>query len=333
MQSWVAVEATLVSVDIDVRHGGVPRWSNTYKLNAQYRYYYNDQIYVGERVGIQDRSYDSFGNWHRDTHDAMLKIHPLRVWVNPEEPTEAIVDRTLRWGLFSFSLIIVMAFGGLGAAGFVAVYGNDVAPRDQVTHDLIKPDWRKSHICSNTQLWGLWYTFTVIFLFCVWMTAQILITWESSNPYALAVLIFPLATLPFFTKLVRTTSAWRLLGNMPLHVYSTPATLGKEINGTIYLRRCLPAEAMTGASLRCIAKQRHTFGRLTRTEQRIIWSEQHLLQCDEMLDSSELKFAFLLPEFIPGLTGKEVVWKLLIKIKCDAPRIDHTRVYTIPVAN
>ena len=90
---------------------------------ARYRYHYGGIDYVGERVGIT-RFSDNIGSWHRDTQAWLREIKrsgaPLPIWVNPRHPAEAMIDRDMRWGLFSLVSVFCSIFVLIGAA---VIYG------------------------------------------------------------------------------------------------------------------------------------------------------------------------------------------------------------------
>ena len=41
---------------------------------------------------------------------------PIEIYVNPDEPSQSIVDREIRWGQLGLLLIFPLAFGGAGLA-------------------------------------------------------------------------------------------------------------------------------------------------------------------------------------------------------------------------
>ncbi len=94
MQSWHPTQAQLLSVS-----GGEKQ------TRALYRYQYNGVTYEGDRVYVAVFS-DNIGSYHSDLLARLRNIEragdPVTVWVNPDYPAQAVIDRDMRWGLFAF---------------------------------------------------------------------------------------------------------------------------------------------------------------------------------------------------------------------------------------
>ena len=124
MQDWQSTYAQLLSVS-----GG------NNQAQATYRYEINGATYQGDRVHVSTFS-DNIGSYHEDLL-ANLRRHqsagePVIVWVNPADPSQAVIDRNMRWGLFAlvsgfcsiFILIgLLVAYSGIRAANKKPVAG------------------------------------------------------------------------------------------------------------------------------------------------------------------------------------------------------------------
>ncbi len=118
MQGWQSTNAQLLSVS-----------GSENQTNARYRYEYDGATYQSERVYVTAFN-DNIGSYHAELL-GRLKSHeranePVRVWVNPQDPTQAVIDRDMRWGLFAlmtgfcsvFILIgLVVMFAGSRPSG------------------------------------------------------------------------------------------------------------------------------------------------------------------------------------------------------------------------
>jgi hypothetical protein len=103
-EDWVRVQATVDS------------WS---RGSIAYHYKFGDATYQGDRLGVNPiGGKDNIDSWYSDMasmiSDAKSGRKPLMVWVNPENPTESMVDRTIRWKLVAFALPFALGFGGVG---------------------------------------------------------------------------------------------------------------------------------------------------------------------------------------------------------------------------
>ena len=95
MKSWPQVEAQLQSA-------GVNDDGDTYQAIARYSYRYQAQNYTSERVAIMGGS-DNIGDFQSDLARQLELAHrmgqPVPAWVNPENPSDAVLNRDLRWNL------------------------------------------------------------------------------------------------------------------------------------------------------------------------------------------------------------------------------------------
>ena len=103
-QEWVRVQATVDS------------WS---RGSVAYHYKFGDATYAGDRLGVNPiGGKDNIDSWYSDISsmisDAKSGRKPLMVWVNPDNPAESMVDRTIRWKLVAFALPFALGFGGVG---------------------------------------------------------------------------------------------------------------------------------------------------------------------------------------------------------------------------
>ncbi len=105
-EDWVRVKATVDSYD---RGAG----------SVTYRYMFDGVEHRGDRLGANPiGGTDDIDGWH----DGMATLitaaqdgsKPLTVWVNPDNPSESMVDRTVRWKLGAFIVPFAFGFGGVG---------------------------------------------------------------------------------------------------------------------------------------------------------------------------------------------------------------------------
>ena len=107
-RDWVRVRAEVLD------HGGG---------RVLYRYSFNDKSYTGDRLGSNVLGgTDNVDSWH-DEMESMLSSakaegKPVSVFVNPDNPSESMVDREIRWKLMVFFLPFALAFGGVGLGAF-----------------------------------------------------------------------------------------------------------------------------------------------------------------------------------------------------------------------
>ena len=103
-EQWVRVKANVTSFS----EGGV-----------NYTYQFAGKNYSGDRLGANPiGGTDNIDSWHNDMQSMLSEAKsgskPITVWVNPDNPSESMVDRTIRWKLVAFIIPFAMGFGGVG---------------------------------------------------------------------------------------------------------------------------------------------------------------------------------------------------------------------------
>lgn len=111
---WIEVPATIHDVDLVVRHGD----AITYTVNSSYSYNFNGVRHLGDRVSLSSGS-DNLGSYWQDLESTLLaaqRSNEASAIINPNNPSESVLDRTLRWGTVIFGLMFLIIFCGIGAA-------------------------------------------------------------------------------------------------------------------------------------------------------------------------------------------------------------------------
>lgn len=115
MKSWTMVEARLDEARL--RNHSDTEGDDVYKVGARYRYVVEGREYTGARVAISGMA-DNVGDFQlalgSELEAALRLDRPIHVWVNPRRPAEAVIDRSLRPGLFAGQLFFMLATGGIG---------------------------------------------------------------------------------------------------------------------------------------------------------------------------------------------------------------------------
>ncbi|GAA5168832.1 DUF3592 domain-containing protein [Viridibacterium curvum] len=114
MQDWHPLEAQLLSAGLEQRGSRTRTWLAT----ARYRYQFGGKTYIGQRVAINE-SADNIGDFQQTLgfrlRGAMRAGQSVQIWVNPQNPAEAVIDRSLRGSLMAYFSLFVVLFGGVGA--------------------------------------------------------------------------------------------------------------------------------------------------------------------------------------------------------------------------
>lgn len=121
MQFWQPVNATLLAASLNSSRSSK---STSYTVTARYRYEVAGKVYEGDRVAISGGG-DNVGDFQETLGErleqALRAGQPVQVWVNPSQPADAVIDRSLRAGLLAFKMVFVVLFGGVGVGLLVFV--------------------------------------------------------------------------------------------------------------------------------------------------------------------------------------------------------------------
>jgi hypothetical protein len=124
-QEWVRVKASVENASLQSSSGS--EGGATYRAEGSYRYVFAGKQYAGSRLGLSKvGGSDNIDDWHHEVNarleDARAAGKPVTVWVNPENPAEAVLDREIRWGELLFLVPFSLAFGGVGVGALVAMF-------------------------------------------------------------------------------------------------------------------------------------------------------------------------------------------------------------------
>jgi len=135
-QAWVKADATIISLD---------RADNYTKVD--YQYDYQGKHYLSDRVYLASFN-DNFGSYHENLYYKLNRTRNnnqvMPVWVNPGNHSEAIIDKEMRWGLFT----IVLGFTGFFVLiGLLICYGS-------LTYQPSQKNKNKRRINRLRREWG-----------------------------------------------------------------------------------------------------------------------------------------------------------------------------------
>ena len=144
MMGWRSVPATITQMELVQHRSG--KGGRTYAVEATYRYTWEGQPHSASRVAI-NRSADSFSFWTtlHDDLERQRREDRVTCWVNPGDPSQAVLHRELRWEVLGFKAVFAVVFGGIG--GFLGI-GSWVGYRRGLARDRLRaadPDsiWRE----------------------------------------------------------------------------------------------------------------------------------------------------------------------------------------------
>jgi len=189
-EQWVRVKADLDSFG---------------RGRVAYHYKFNGTEYRGDRLGANAiGGRDNIDTWQDDMFNMLAEAKtakkPIMVWVNPENPSESMVDRQMRWKLAFFAIPFALGFGGVGVGALFMFFRTLFAPVDASGQPMPVRSSRAGGVLGAWVVAFFWnvISFPVVLLVLPDLLAQREYIW-------LLLLIFPLIGVLLLWGAITTT--------------------------------------------------------------------------------------------------------------------------------
>ena len=342
MQSWVPVEARILRAGYETHSG---EDSDTYEAYAVYNYDYLGGSYTGDRVAIS-KGGDNIGDYQTEIGHRLSRARTqgesITVYVNPEQPSESIIDRELRWGLIGFKSIFLFVFGGVGLGLLILVFrvpkekdADSPAYRDAPW--LLNDQWQTPTIRSGSRT-AMWFAWAFAAFWNLLSAALPFIIYDEvvnkDNTVALVALLFPLIGLGLIVWALRRTLEWKRFGATPVTLDPFPGSIGGHVGGTIDIMLPFDSTARFQLTLTNIRSRISGSGKNRNRKEKADWQEKQIAHAEPGSAGTRLSFRFDVPE---GLSESDAakdgdeyaIWRL--NLKAELPSTDLDRDFEIPV--
>lgn len=348
MKKWDAVQTYLSSANLQSNHSSDN--GTTYKVQAKYQYQYQGQWYMGDRTSISGEMSDNLGDFQEDLGRRLERDYknntPITIYVDPENPSNSIIDRSIRWGVVAFYMVFAIVFGGVGSAciwGGVFNPSKKRRPGDPSTHALDKSpwlaekDWRTPVITSSAKVgmyvaWGFSIFWCAISSFLPFAIYEEVV--EKDNTPALIGLIFPLIGLFLVYWAIKSTLQWKKIGPAPMTLDPFPGSIGGHVGGTVDINLPYDPNTQFVLTLTNVYTYVSGSGKNRSRNERPKWQKEIVAHSERGIKGTRITFRFDVPE---GLTPSDAdpdtsdyyFWKINVTAELDGADID--RDYRIPV--
>ena len=353
MKSWTEVPATIQTVDLDVKHKtshhrGRTSSSTTYKVTANYIYNYEGQSYTGSRVTMHSGS-DSF-SYHKEIYTELSRCkesgQTFHCYVNPENPSQAILFRVPRWETVYSYFAFMLLFGGIGVGMFSVSLRNRY--NEKLENKLMlqypsepwlwKKEWRDGRISSNSKLkmasaiavaliWNLITSIGCFFLFE---------EFRGGNYLALVFLIFPIVGIGLAIWAVKLILRWLKYGQSTFEMETTPGVIGGVLRGRIHTKVNIKPQDGFHLTLSCINRITTGSGKHRKTREHVRWQDTSNIAYEQYEydpSRSVIPVLFKIPyeshETNDDDPKNKIFWRL--KISAKVPGVDYAASFEIPV--
>jgi hypothetical protein len=338
MSDWQEAQATVTSAEL-LSHPGDD--STTYEAIGDYQYRVAGTLYSGSQLGINSGA-DNIGDWHQQMSGKLRQGHdqqtPITIYYNPDNPAEAVVDRSLRWGLLGFKMIFVLAFGGFG----VGLLWWSLKSRSKFIDTPLageKPwlaykDWASPTLLSDAKnrhyvAWGLAIFWNLISTPVVFVIPQEL---AKGNKAALLAGVFPLAGAWLVILAIKATRRWRRIGPTPLTLDPYPGSIGGQVGGVIETHIPFRTAHQFPITLSCLYSYVSGSGKNRSRSESIKWQADGFAESEPSGGGSRLRFCFDVPADLPESQQPAEdyhLWRL--NLKSEGMNVNLDRNFLLPV--
>lgn len=345
-QSWLEVPCWIESAELKTSRGDD---STTYKAKATYRYEYAGRDYQGDRVSFGSGS-DNVGDFQQKAHRELSLYaggkpsgaerdpqrdtkKPFRCYVNPVNPSEAVIYRTLRWQVQAFYAVFALTFPAIGAGLVCAtLMGMRMLKKETALSEehpeepwKWKLDWAESSIPESATFWSkalVFYTlWAALIIFPLILAAAMSGSFQTDKMAWLLLIFVALWCIPAWitSKRIRHRMA---VGKTRFELQESPAWPGGLLRGSILLGKPLPSRGSVELGLSCEKRTTRRSGEDKSIIKEKIWNHQEIVPQDRVtrdFTGFRLPVGFALPADAPesgarGDSAVEHVWKLELKV-------------------
>ena len=339
MDSWVQVPATLTTGGYRTHSGDD---SDTYEAYARYSYQFDGRSYRGDRVSLSGGG-DNIGDYQRDIGRNLQRAigDDILIYVDPDKPADAIIDRGVRWGLLGFKSIFLFVFGGVGLAAIILIWRapaekDKTLPEYQASPWLLNEAWQSESIRSSSKnamygAWafaGIWCLISAPLPFLLYEEVT-----EKQNYIALVGLLFPIVGVGLLVWAIRRTLEWRRFGPAPVSLDPFPGSIGGHVGGTIDLNMPFDSIARFQVTLNNLHHYYSGSGEDRSRKEKAVWQDRLVAHVEPGGRGTRLTFRFDVPD---DLEPSDVehgdsyhTWRLNVQAELEGTDFD--RDYEIPV--
>ena len=320
---WESVPASISSLELEQFDND---GSSTYRVDASYSYYFQ-----GDRQNTSvtfTNTADNIGTYWQELFKKLKQDQEndrAIAWVNPNNPSEAVLDRSYRWANVAFGSIFILMFGGFGF-GAMWLSLKKVKPLDQERQEA------RINGISSQQKSGFWFLFLFgcpfffIGLFTFYLVLPSVI--NEGEYAALMTLLFVFVGGGLMSFAYINQRRYKLIGPSPLFLDPLPGIIGGQVGGRFNVAFRAESNPVT-IVLSC--KKRIKRGKNSTTV--IVWQESMQGFVEQNNSGMNISFLFDCPDNLPTSNSSSIFWNVSAEstLKVQSKEVKLDRSWNIPV--
>lgn len=347
---WQPVDATITRVEQVISRGDD---STTYGVNGAFQYQYEGQTYISSQLNFYTGT-DNIGSYQQDFYYRLKMAkennRTVTAYVNPDNPSEAVIDKDIRWGMLGFHSIFLIVFGGIGLGIMLAGrFAKKKLVKQNELQQLYpdepwnwKEEWQTNRFKATTGTGFKVLLGFAIFWNLIAIPASVMAMIEYFKTFEhqiLIVLLFPLVGIGLLIAAFVAFMRHKKYGQSELVLQQTPIAIGGINRGAINvpndeaLSQTFGQPLAAVVTLSCQRKITTGSGKSRSTKTKILWQDdRRVTSTTTGHNTSSYSFEFKVPEDLPqsddSNPNNRVEWVLQIERK--QPGIDLKLDFTLP---
>ena len=344
-KSWQVVQARVLEIELKTSRGS--EGGTSYEAVGRYEYEFAGKTYQSDRLGLHSGG-DNFTNYHQKMVSRLRAFktenRTIPAYVDPNDPSEALIDRELDSKKLLFLTAFGLVFAGVGGGiMFGGLWSSRKAKKVKIKQESAPDEpwkwnekWQENTIYSNKKT-GFWVTLIV----AIGLNAFLIPFWvglssdRSAPIFAYGIVgLFQLIGLAmiiaFFYQILRSMK----YGKSSFSMEQIPAVIGGECRGLLHIPKRVEALQGFEVNLQCIHTYSTGSGDSRSTHHDVKWETGLQTVHPENkfdMEKTELQLSFQVPfesECEPTNPDKEIYW--VLKVDADVEGIDYSEEFRLP---
>ena len=345
VQDWQQRPARILTVDLISQPGDD---STTYRVETLYEYRIRGERFTSDRVTLTSGS-DNVGSFHHDVHRELSRHQQagtlFRCYVDPEDPTRAILYRQIRLGLLGFKIIFALVFGGAGFGLIgLALRGKKKVKAQEDLRQLYpeepwrwREEWAEGRVPASSKANMIGTSVFAIFWNLISLPLLFIVPEEirGGNLLASIGLLFPAVGAGMALWALRLFVQWRKFGHSVFEMAEVPGVTGGLLQGQILTGTHIQPQEDIRLTLNCVERRTTGSGKNRSTSETILWQDTQLIW-QETLDYRSRGCAIPVRFGIPYHAtpsdlspGGRILWRLETAVPVRG--VDYAAQFEVPV--